>query len=190
MEIKSRDGKYIVNFGQNIAGHCALKIKGKKGEVITLRHGEWLKDDGSLYTESLGYALAIDTFVLSGHDDYFDPSFTYHGFQYAEVSGLDTPLTADMISAKAVSSDPAPAGAFECSNPKLNRLYQNIVWTQRNNMYSIIHDNPSRDERTGAVGDVLTFCQSSMFNMDMAAFYTKLSHDLNENAYNGQFFSM
>jgi alpha-L-rhamnosidase len=190
VEIKQHNGNYTVNFGQNIAGHCALKIKGKEGAIVTVRHGEWLKEDGSLYTESLGYALATDTFVLSGKEDFFDPSFTYHGFQYAEVSGLETPLTADMITAKAVSSDPAITGVFECSNPKLNRLYQNIVWTQRNNMYSILHDNPSRDERTGAVGDVLIFCQSSIFNMNMAAFYTKLSHDLNENAYNGQFFSM
>jgi alpha-L-rhamnosidase len=190
IEIKSHNGNYTVNFGQNIAGHCALKIKGKKGSAVTVRHGEWLKDDGSLYTESLGYAMAVDTFILSGNDDCFDPSFTYHGFQYAEVAGLDAPLTADMITAKAVSSDPPVTGTFECSNPKLNRLYQNIVWTQRNNMYSIMHDNPSRDERTGATGDVITFCQSSIFNMNMAAFYTKLAHDLNENAYNGQFFSM
>jgi alpha-L-rhamnosidase len=189
VEIKRWNGKYMVNFGQNIAGHCALKIKGQKGTVITVRHGEWLKEDGSLYTESLGYATAVDTFVLSGYNDYFDPSFTYHGFQYAEVSGADT-LTADMISAKAVSSDPKLAGSFECSNPKLNRLYKNVVWTQRNNMYSILHDNPSRDERTGATGDVLIFCQSSMFNMEMAAFYAKLSDELNENAYNGQFYSM
>jgi alpha-L-rhamnosidase len=190
VEILPHNGNYIINFGQNIAGHCALKVKGKEGSVITLRHGEWLKEDGSLYTESLGYAVAIDSFILSGKEDYFDPSFTYHGFQYAEISGLDAPPTADMITAKAVSSDPPITGTFECSNPKLNQLYRNIVWTQRNNMYSILHDNPSRDERTGAVGDVLTFCQSSMFNMDMGAFYTKLSSDMNENAYNGQFFSM
>jgi alpha-L-rhamnosidase len=190
LEIKQHNGNYTVNFGQNIAGHCALKIKGKEGVTVTVRHGEWLKEDGSLYTESLGYASATDTFILSGKDDCFDPAFTYHGFQYAEVSGLDVPLTTDMITAKAVSSAPSITGVFECSNPKLNRLYQNILWTQHNNMYSILHDNPSRDERTGATGDVLIFCQSSIFNMNMAAFYTKLSHDLNENAYNGQFFSM
>jgi alpha-L-rhamnosidase len=190
VEIKQHNGKYIVDFGQNIAGHCALKIKGKEGTAVVVRHGEWLKDNGDLYIESLGYAVATDTFFLSGRSDYFDPSFTYHGFQYAEVSGLDVPLTADMITAKAVSSDPAVTGVFECSNPKLNRLFQNIIWTQRNNMYSILHDNPSRDERTGAVGDVLIFCQNSIFNMNMAAFYTKLSRDMNENAWNGQFFSM
>ncbi|MDR2847623.1 MAG: family 78 glycoside hydrolase catalytic domain, partial [Bacteroidales bacterium] len=183
-------GKYIVDFGQNIAGHCALKIKGKAGAVISLRHGEWLNDDGGIYTEALGHAKATDTFILSGGDDYFDPSFTYHGFQYVEISGLDKEPTADMITAKAVSSNPAIVGTFECSNTQLNQLYKNIVWTQHNNMFSILHDNPSRDERTGAAGDVQIFCQSSIFNMNMAGFYTKYAHDMNENAYNGQFFSM
>jgi alpha-L-rhamnosidase len=57
-------------------------------------------------------------------------------------------------------------------------------------MFSVLHDNPSRDERTGANGDVQIFCQSSIFNMNMAGFYTKYAHDMNENAFNGQFFSM
>ena len=190
VRIWQRNGKYMVDFGQNIAGHCALKLKGKKGQVVTLRHGEWLNDDGSLYTQSLGYAKATDTFILSGEEDYFDPSFTYHGFQYVEVDGLSSPLTEEMIVAKAVSSDPDITGEFECSNPDLNQLYKNVVWTQRNNMYSVLHDNPSRDERTGATGDVQIFAQSAIFNMDMAAFFTKYVNDSKDIADNGQFFSM
>jgi alpha-L-rhamnosidase len=182
--------KYIIDFGQNIAGHCALKIKGKAGSVITLRHGEWLNDDGSIHTDNLLQAKATDTFILSGNEDYFDPSFTYHGFQYVEISGLAQEPTAAMITAKAVSSNPEIVGTFECSNPKLNQLYQNIFWTQRNNMFSVLHDCPSRDERSAASGDIMTFCQSSIFNMNMAGFYTKYSFDMNESAFNGQFFSM
>jgi alpha-L-rhamnosidase len=184
------NGKYRVDFGQNVAGHCALKIQGEAGQIVTLRHGEWLNSDSSIYTQSLGYAQATDTFILSGGEDYFDPSFTYHGFQYVEVSGLTDPLTDDMITARAVSSDPAVTGTFECSNPDLNRLYKNIVWTQRNNMFSVLHDNPSRDERTGAAGDIQIFCQSAIFNMDMAGFFTKFADDFKELAPNGQFFSM
>jgi alpha-L-rhamnosidase len=190
VKISTLKDKYIVDFGQNIAGHCALKIKGKAGNIITLRHGEWLSNEGELYTAALGHAKATDTFILSGGDDYFDPSFTYHGFQYVEISGLDKAPTADMITAKAVSSAAETVGAFECSNPQLNQLYKNVAWTQHNNMFSVLHDNPSRDERTGATGDVQIFCQSSIFNMNMAAFYTKYTRDMNENAYNGQFFSM
>jgi alpha-L-rhamnosidase len=188
--IRAWHGKYIVDFGQNIAGHCALKIKGKRGQVVTIRHGEWLNNDSSIYTESLGFAKATDTFILSGNDDEFAPTFTYHGFQYAEVSGLETPLTAEMIEARAVSSDPAITGNFECSNGSLNQLFQNILWTQRNNMFSVMTDNPSRDERTGATGDLQIFCQSSIYNMNMAAFYTKWLIDEKDMAKNGQFFSM
>jgi alpha-L-rhamnosidase len=192
--------KYIADFGQNIAGHCALKIKGNAGQLVTIRHGEWLNDDGSIYTQSLGHAKAIDTFILSGGEDYFEPSFTYHGFQYVEISAsppglISPPLWGGVggeaeLTAKAVSSDPEITGAFECSNPDLNQLYENIVRTQRNNMYSVMTDNPSRDERTGASGDIQIFCQSSIFNMNMAGFYTKWVNDSKDMAPNGQFFSM
>ncbi|MDR1745706.1 MAG: glycoside hydrolase family 78 protein [Tannerella sp.] len=190
IKIWAWNGKYIANFGQNIAGHCLLKIKGAAGQVVTVRHGEWLNDDGSIYTQSLGYAKATDTFILSGGEDSFEPEFTYHGFQYAEVSGLTAPLTADMITAIAISSDPDVTGVFECSNPDLNQLYKNIIWTQRNNMCSVATDNPSRDERTGATGDIQIFAQSAIFNMNMAGFLTKWVNDSKDMAPNGQFFSM
>jgi alpha-L-rhamnosidase len=85
-----------------------------------------------------------------------------------------------MISALAVASDSEITGAFECSNPKLNQLWQNIVWTQRNNMTSVPTDCPQRDERMGWMGDAQVFCQTSMFSMDMAAFYTKWIKDIRD----------
>ena len=191
VEITAWKDKYMVNFGQNIAGWCALKIKGKAGNVITLRHGEWINDDGSIYTVGLGEAKETDVFILSGGDDYFEPRFTYHGFQYVEISGLDAMPDKDMIIAKAVSSDPEVTGTFECSNPKLNQLFSNILWTQRNNMHSIPTDCPQRDERCGWLGDAQVFCQNSIFNMNMAAFYTKFVKDMRDAvAPNGQFFSI
>lgn len=188
--IWKRGDAYMVDFGQNVAGHCMLNIRGERGDTVTLRHGEWLNDDGSLYTQSLGYAKATDRFVLSGGNDRFDPTFTYHGFQYVEVSGLKGELTDDMIAAKAVSSATSQTGWFECSNRDINQLFDNILWTQRNNMFGVMTDNPSRDERTGAMGDIQIFAQSSMFNMDMGGFYTKFVRDAGELAPNGQFMSM
>ncbi len=188
--IWKRGDRYMVDFGQNIAGHCMLRVNGRRGDTITVRHGEWLNDDGSLYTQSLGYAKATDRFILSGGDDSFDPAFTYHGFQYVEVCGLGDELTYDKIVAKAISSGAKSTGSFECSDPALNRLYKNIVWTQRNNMFGVMTDNPSRDERTGAMGDIQIFAQTAMFNMDMAPFFSKFVRDAGELAPNGQFMSM
>lgn len=190
VRIWRRGDKQMVDFGQNIAGHCMLKVKGTRGREITLRHAEWLNADGSLYTQSLNYADATDRFILSGGDDCFDPSMTYHGFQYVEIEGLEAELKPGQIVARAISSDVKPSGEFACSNAELNQLYKNIVWTQRNNMQSVLTDNPSRSERTGAAGDIQLFAQTAMFNMQMGAFFTKFVSDMKVVAPNGQFFSM
>jgi alpha-L-rhamnosidase len=178
--IKRLDDKFIVDFGQNLTGWTSLKIKGKKGDQIKIRHGEMLYENGSLYTENLTAAIQEDDYILSGEQDIFEPSFTYHGFRYIEVSGLTNSLEKDMIEAYAISSDPDISGSFECSNEKLNKLFSNILWTQRNNMTSVPTDCPQRDERMGWMGDAQIFCQTSIFNMDMAAFYNKWLIDIRD----------
>ncbi len=180
VKITKMDDKYIVDFGQNIAGWTQLKVKGAKGGKIKIRHGEMLNDDGSLYTKNLAAAVSVDDYTLSGGNDEFEPTFTYHGFRYVEISGLTTSPDESTIKACAISSDPEPAGSFECSNQKLNQLWNNIIWTQRNNMTSIPTDCPQRDERMGWMGDAQVFCQNSMFNLDMAAFYTKWVKDIRD----------
>jgi len=172
--------KFIVDFGQSLTGWTRLKVKGEKGTRVKIRHGEMLDDDGSLYTKNLAAAIQNDDYILSGGEDEFEPSFTYHGFRYIEISGLTTAPDSNTIVACALSSDPEVTGSFECSGPKLNQLARNILWTQRDNMTSIPTDCPQRDERMGWMGDAQVFCQNSMFNMDMAAFYTKWVKDIRD----------
>ncbi len=178
--IKPLGDKYIIDFGQNLTGWTQLKIKGNKGDKIRIRHGEMLDDDGSLYTANLAAAVQEDEYILSGNNDLFEPYFTYHGFRYIEISGLKNLKDIEMIRACALSSDPEETGSFSCSNQKLNQLWQNILWTQRNNMTSVPTDCPQRDERMGWMGDAQVFCQNSMFNMDMAAFYSKWVKDIRD----------
>lgn len=172
--------KFIIDFGQNLTGWTKMKIKGNKGDKILVRHGEMLDDDGSLYTKNLAAAIQEDEYILSGNVDEFEPYFTYHGFRYIEISGLKDVKELQAIQACALSSDPEETGTFSCSNPKLNQLWSNILWTQRNNMTSVPTDCPQRDERMGWMGDAQVFCQNSMFNMDMAAFYTKWMQDVRD----------
>lgn len=180
VEIMEIGGDFIVDFGQNLTGWTTLKIQGKRGISLKIRHGEMLNEDGTLYTANLAAAIQEDAYILSGKQDVFEPTFTYHGFRFIEVSGLDQVLDKKMISALAVASDSEITGKFECSNSKLNQLWQNIVWTQRNNMTSVPTDCPQRDERMGWMGDAQVFCQTSMFSMDMAAFYTKWIKDIRD----------
>jgi alpha-L-rhamnosidase len=180
LSVKALGDKYIIDFGQNLTGWTQMKIKGSKGDKIRIRHGEMLDDDGSLYTANLAAAVQEDEYILSGNNDLFEPYFTYHGFRYIEISGLKNLNNMEMIRACALSSDPEETGSFSCSNQKLNQLWQNILWTQRNNMTSVPTDCPQRDERMGWMGDAQVFCQNSMFNMDMAAFYSKWMQDIRD----------
>ncbi len=174
-------GRWIFDLGQNMVGWCEVELGGAAGQKVTLRHGEMLELDGSLHVDNLRLAAQVDTFVLDGKGErWFHPRFTFHGFRYVEVSGLAGPATAGMLAGKAFSSDPPVAGSFECSNPKLNQLWSNVLWTQRDNIASVPTDCPQRNERMGWMGDAQVFAQTGIYNMDMAAFYSKFTADMRD----------
>ncbi|GMV36506.1 MAG: hypothetical protein AMXMBFR61_10140 [Fimbriimonadales bacterium] len=177
---------FLVDFGQNQTGWCRLTASAPAGTQVTLRHGEMKDESGGLYTTNLRSAAQTDVYIFRGEGrEAFEPRFTYHGFRYVEVSGLPEPPE---ITACVVHSNPPETLDFSCSDPQLNRLMQNVLWTQRSNMYSVPTDCPQRDERLGWMGDILAFAETAMFNMDMAAFFTKWLRDVREaQAQDGRF---
>lgn len=178
---EQQPGVYIFDLGQNMVGWCRLKVRGARGDTVTLRHAEVLNPDGSIYTANLRSAAQTDRYTLRGDGmEVFQPRFTYHGFRYVEVTGLSSPPTRDTLTGCIVCSAAPLVGLFECSSPLLNKLWQNIIWTQRANMHSIPTDCPQRDERLGWMGDILAFAQTACFNMDMATFFTKWMRDVRD----------
>ncbi len=180
--VARRGNSWVADFGQNMVGHVRLTARGPAGTTITVRHGEMLSPDGSLYTVNLRPALATDTFVLRGGDgpETFAPHFTFHGFRYVEISGYPGTLTADNLRGIVVGSDTSGTGTFECSDPDLNRLYDNIVWSQRGNFLSVPTDCPQRDERMGWMGDAQVFAPTAARNADVAAFFAKWLVDVDD----------
>lgn len=174
-------GAYVFDLGQNMVGWCRLKVRGQAGREITLRHAEVLNSDGAIYTDNLRSARQMDRYVCRGdREEIWEPRFTYHGFRYVEVTGLDYKPDVAVLTGLVLHSDTPPAGRFECSSPLLNQLMQNIVWTQRSNTHSVPTDCPQRDERLGWTGDILAFAQTACFNRDMAAFYRKWLLDMRD----------
>lgn len=175
-------GTFVFDVGQNLTGWAKLKTRGPAGTTITLRHGEAVNPDGTLYTTNLRGAKQTDTFILAGRGaaEVFTAAFTYHGFRYVEVTGLAERPVRDSLVAQVVHSDLPVAGAFECSDPMLNQLMSNIVWTQMMNMQSTPTDCPQRDERLGWMGDAQVFAQAACFNRGMAAFFTKWLLDVRD----------
>lgn len=174
-------GVYVFDMGQNFAGVARLKIKGEPGQKITLRFAERLKLDGSIYTLNLRSAIATDTYICRGHGtETWEPRFTYHGFQYVEVTGLKFPPSRATITGVALSSATSDAGAFECSDPMLNRLAKNTYWTQRANFIDIPTDCPQRDERLGWMGDAQVYIRAATLHEDVQAFFSKWLVDVED----------
>jgi alpha-L-rhamnosidase len=175
-------GKYIVDMGQNFSGVVRITARANKGDSIVIKYGEKLFPNGKLVTENLRRARATDTYISKGsaQGETWMPRFTYHGFQYIEISGLkNRPAMNDIKGVVMTSLTPA-AGSFETDNAMLNQLYKNIIWTQRSNYFDIPTDCPQRDERLGWTGDAQIYMRSATYNADIAAFHTKWITDLND----------
>jgi alpha-L-rhamnosidase len=166
---RSPSGRWLVDFGQNLVGWVRLRARGDAGQAITLRHAEVLEHD-ELGTRPLRTAKAKDRFVLSGEDDVFEPAFTFHGFRFVDVDGYPGELTPGCLEAVVVHSDLHRIGTFECSDPLLNRLHQNVVWSQRGNFLDVPTDCPQRDERLGWTGDIAVFAPTAAYLFDVGGF--------------------
>lgn len=172
---KTPRGTTIYDFGQNMAGHVRLKVQGQKGDTVILTHAEVLKG-GELHRALLRTAKAEDIYTLSHDGEYeLTPSFTFHGFRYAEIETNTKVLS---VMAEAIHSDVTRIGQFECSNEKLNKLHSNTMWSQRGNFVSIPTDCPQRDERLGWTGDAQAFAPTASTIFDCENFLSSWMLDV------------
>ena len=162
--------------GQNISGFVRLRVRGLRGDTVTVRHAEVLEPDGSLHTLSLRSAKATDIYTLADAEIVeLEPAFTFHGFRYAEVDTTAEILGATFV---AISCDMPRRARFECSEPRLERLHENVVWSQRDNFVSVPTDCPQRDERLGWTGDAQAFAPTASTLFDSQSFWASWLRDL------------
>ncbi|WP_346618422.1 glycoside hydrolase family 78 protein [Blastococcus montanus] len=164
----SPSGATIVDFGQNIAGRLRIRVDGPAGTTVRLRHAEVL-EDGELCTRPLRGAEATDEYTLRGGGvETWEPRFTFHGFRYAEITGWPgEPAPGDVV-ARVYHTDMERTGWFECSDPLVSRLHENVVWSMRGNFVDLPTDCPQRDERLGWTGDLQVFAPTAGFLYDCA----------------------
>jgi alpha-L-rhamnosidase len=170
----------IYDCEQNFAGIIRAVIVGKEGTKIRFRYAEMLYPDGSFYTENLRTAKASDYYICAGKGkEVFQPLFTYHGFRYIEVT-IDGPAKIVSLCGYAIYNCLRETGSFNCSDPIVNKIYENAFWSQRSNFVSLPTDCPQRDERLGWTGDAQIFCGSAMFNMRCDKFFEKYLTDIRD----------
>lgn len=172
-------GVFVFDLGQNMVGWVRLMAQGDAGQKVVVRHAEMLNPDGTIYTANLRAAKATDTYYLQGGPKRaYEPYFTFHGFQYVEVTGLKQKPELSDVTGIVVYSDLPRAGWFECSEPLVNKLILNSLWGEKGNFLDVPTDCPQRDERAGWTGDAEVFMKTACFNLDAPAFYTKWLVDL------------
>ncbi len=175
---QSPSGKTLVDFGQNLVGRLAIKVRGDAGHTVTLRHAEVL-ENGELGTRPLRFADASDCYTLKGGEtETWEPRFTFHGFRYVEVNDWPSEFKLEFIQAVVLHSDMERTGWFECSDPLLNRLHENVIWGMRGNFLDVPTDCPQRDERLGWTGDLQVFSPTATFLYDVSGFLQSWLKDL------------
>lgn len=160
---KRENGRYRLDFGQNIAGLLRIRVSAPAGHTVTLHHAEVL-ENGELATRPLRGAPSVDSYTASGDGvEQWSPRFTVHGFRYAEVENWPAELGEGDVEAVVIHSDMQRSGWFQSSHPGLNRLHENVLWSMRDNFVDLPTDCPQRDERLGWTGDIQVFAPTAAF---------------------------
>ena len=182
----------LVDLGQNMTGWIRFTAKGQSGTNLRVKFGEMLNDNGasdrlndgpggSLYTYNLRTAEATLHYTLRGAEDgeTFQPSTTFFGFRYCEIT-TSSDVEINRLTGEFVGSDLEEHATFETSHPDVNQLYSNIRWSQRDNFLSVPTDCPQRDERLGWTGDIQVFARAATYHADTRAFLRKWLGDLRQ----------
>ncbi len=174
-----RPGVFVYDMGQNMVGVPRLSILGgEKGQQIRMRFAEvrypdleeYAGNEGMVMLENIRAALAQDLYILKGGDEAIQPRFTFHGYRFIEITGIDEALPLDAVQGIVISSVSEISSRYETSNPLINRLWKNILWSLRANFLSIPTDTPARNERMGWNGDLNVFSRAATWMADANQF--------------------
>lgn len=158
-------GETLLDFGQVLCGAVRMKLDIPAGRKVKLEHSEVLDKDGNFTMNILaGMADQIVEVVSAGKPLVYEPHFSFQGFRYVRVTGLEE-VKAEAFTAAVYSTEKENLGSFACSDDRINRLYENTRWSQRANMLSIPTDCPQR-EKAGWTGDIQVYATTSLLNED------------------------
>lgn len=175
-------GVYIYDLEQEIAGVPVLRFHEKCGQKVTIRYGEMIYPSlekygalaGCMLQANLREASNTDIYICSGKaGETYQPRFTFHGYRYIELSGVENPPALEEVQSILLSSVEKITGSFSCDNILVNRLVKNVKYSQYSNFISIPTDCPQRNERMGWMGDTHIFCRTANYLSQVKNFYLR-----------------
>ena len=177
--ITTPGGEAVIDFGQNLTGWVHFRVQAESGSRIVLKCFETLDAQGNVYTANLRSAKQEIRYICRGGCvEEYHPLFTFMGFRYVQVLEWPGAVEAGDFLAFALYSEMEQTGTFQCSDPLVNRLQQNILWGLKGNFLDIPTDCPQRDERVGWTGDAQIFCRTACWLMNTYTFFRKWLRDV------------
>lgn len=185
-------GETVIDFGQNLTGYVEVTVSANAGDVLDISFAEVMDKHGNFYTDNYRSAKAIYRYICQDGQQTYKPKLTFWGFRYIRINefpgGIDQ-VKPENFTAIVVHSQLKRTGYLSSSNPKLNKLFENIIWGQKGNFLDVPTDCPQRDERLGWTGDAQVFIRTACLNYDCEKFFTKwltdLAADQHEDGYVG-----
>lgn len=174
-----RKGVFVYDMGQNMVGVPKILMEGlapsthiclRYAEVLYPHLPEYKGNEGMIMLENIRAAMAQDIYVAKGGKETFSPRFTYHGYRYVEITGIDAPLPLESVKGVVLSSIHELSSHYQCSNAKVNRLWENVKWSSLGNFFSVPTDCPQRNERMGWAGDISVFSRTASYMTDASQF--------------------
>ena len=182
--IKTPKGETVLDFGYNLVGYVEFSLKNaKKGDVVEFDFAEVLDKDGNFYNENYRTAKSTTYYTAKEGDQTYKPRFTFFGGRYIRLKQYPENIDFNSFKFIVVHSDMKRTGYFECSDERLNKLYDNIIRGQRGNYLDVPTDCPQRDERLGWTADTQVFTKTAAYNFDVEKFFDKWLADLSAAQY-------
>jgi len=181
--IQPKPGMYVLDMGQNLSGYPSIRVKGKAGQVVKLVVGEALQKDSTVNQKRSGSPYYVQ-YTLKGEGiEEWKPKFTYYGFQYIQVEGVDLktgsgdkPVLLD-IQSQFVYNSGGNAGDFSCSNEIFNKAHVLINNAVRSNWQGVFTDCPHR-EKLGWLEETYLNGPGLLFTYNLTQFIPKIMQDM------------
>lgn len=169
VSVKQEDEALLLDFGETVTGWVEITGAFETGQKVMMQYGEVLQK-GRFYRDNLRTAKAEFTYVSKGKGETIRPHFTYYGFRYVKIKGLNPEKEYKFIAYR-IMSDIERTGWVATDHDKVNHLLENTLRSQKCNFLDIPTDCPQRDERMGWTGDAGIFASTACFHMDSGSFF-------------------
>ena len=175
------EGSWTLDFGKNFAGWVRIRMQGERGKTISIHPAEMINDDGSVNPTSLRRARPVDTYTFKGEGwEEWEPRFTYHGFRYAQIFGLDKKPGKEMFTGCIIRSGVERTGDFSCDHPIVQGFYDMVRQTEESNLHGVPTDCPQRDERLGWLNDMTVRNEGALYGFRLYQLYAKWLRDIRD----------